>query len=110
LHPNQPGAGAAELSFRLELKGHNAFFATLRLPRTAASEVIFAVRLVTEGNKIVADDSRLVGPGESIDWCLGFEPQYGSYNLSISTEMAPGAQSNAFAWATWSATTIRYMV
>ena len=107
LHPNPPGAGAAELSFQLELKGHRAFSTTLRLPRTAAAAVIFAARLTNEENETVAHDSRFVNPGESVDWRLAFEPRYGIYTLSISTEMAPDALSNAFAWATWSATTIR---
>ena len=107
LHPNPPGAGAAELLFQLDLKGHDTFSTTAQLPRTSAGNVIFGTRLATKENETIVHDSRLVRPGKSIDWCLHFERRHGRCDLSMSTEMAPAAESNAYAWATFSKTTIR---
>ena len=88
------------MRLKLCLAGYRTFTTTCHVAGSGQHPVIFSARVNIRGLPSV-QASVEVPPGGTQDMklALSFESDRGA--LTLSTEMAPGAASNAFAWARW---------
>jgi len=55
----------------------------------------------------VLEQSKVVAPGETIDFQLDIPVREGPCQLVLGTEMSPDATTNGFAWARWTRPCLR---
>ncbi|MBV9734592.1 MAG: FkbM family methyltransferase [Acidisphaera sp.] len=102
LHPNPPNRPPARAVFTQTCDGQSGFSADILLAGPPCDDVLFrvAIRRVADG-AVLLDASRRVRQGAPLAWSERTPLLNGPHELTLQTEMAPEAVSNANAWARW---------
>lgn len=102
LHPNAPGGPPAQLVFTVDCQGQNRFTSVVLHAGQQAEDVIFhvVIRRLSDG-AILMDSARRALAGAGAEWSERIPKLIGLHEVTLETEMAPGATGNANAWARW---------
>ena len=100
LHPNSPRDAPATVRFRgLDLQGCTAVDLYLYKDNERSHPIQFDLSVDDSSRgSPVHEESRVVKDAVS-HWVVGTSTLTGRYDLTLRTRMAPGAESNRFAWA-----------
>lgn len=99
LHPNDPGSERAEVSFCIDVAGHNCFDTELILEEGCAHAVRFGLRIEELASAVQEERSIDLQPGEHLPWRVFFRRTAGDIRIVLFTEMARGAVNSHCAWA-----------
>ena len=102
LHPNAPGEPPVQAVFKVNCDGQNRFTSVVLHAGQPAEDVIFhvVIRRLADG-AVLMDSARRVLSGAGAEWSERIPMLTGPHEVVLETEMAPGANSNANAWARW---------
>jgi hypothetical protein len=102
MHPNDPGRPPIECRLqKVPLRRTSALTARVTLDHRAHQRVAFSVCLDPVSAEIGSTATFTVelGPGEEQSWSIPVDVADGLYDLTLSTQTAPGAPNN---WHCWS--------
>jgi len=102
LHPNAPGEPPAQAVFTVDCNDQNRFTTVVMHAGQPAEDVIFhvVIRRLADG-LVLMDSARRVLAGAGAEWSERIPLLRGVHEVVLETEMAPGASTNANAWARW---------